>query len=62
MTSARCDVLVAGGGLVGLSLASALARSGLSVALADRAPVALAAADPATISPTLSRMKPALRT
>jgi 2-octaprenylphenol hydroxylase len=33
----RCDVLVAGAGLVGLSLAPALARSGLDVVLADRA-------------------------
>ena len=41
----RCDVLIAGAGLVGLSLAPALAELGLSVALADRAPVA-APADP----------------
>ncbi len=33
----RCDVLVAGAGLVGLSLAPALARTGLDVVLADRA-------------------------
>lgn len=34
------DVLIAGAGLVGLALAAALAESGLSIALADRAPVA----------------------
>jgi len=34
-----CDVLIAGAGLVGLALAPALARTGLRVALADRAPV-----------------------
>ena len=35
------DVLIAGAGLVGLSLAAALAQLGLRVALADRAPVAV---------------------
>jgi 2-polyprenyl-6-methoxyphenol hydroxylase-like FAD-dependent oxidoreductase len=35
-----CDVLIAGAGLVGLALAPALAATGLSVALVDRAPVA----------------------
>jgi ubiquinone biosynthesis UbiH/UbiF/VisC/COQ6 family hydroxylase len=35
-----CDVLIAGAGLVGLALAPALAAAGLSVTLADRAPVA----------------------
>ncbi len=42
------DVLIAGAGLVGLALAAALARSGLTVAIADRNPVvspALAAGD-----------------
>jgi ubiquinone biosynthesis UbiH/UbiF/VisC/COQ6 family hydroxylase len=34
------DVLIVGAGLVGLSLAPALARAGLSVALVDRMPVA----------------------
>jgi 2-octaprenylphenol hydroxylase len=34
-----CDVLIAGAGLVGQALAPALAASGLTVALADRAPV-----------------------
>jgi ubiquinone biosynthesis UbiH/UbiF/VisC/COQ6 family hydroxylase len=33
------DVLIAGAGLVGLALAAAVARTGLSVALADRQPV-----------------------
>jgi 2-octaprenylphenol hydroxylase len=46
MTAPDCDVLVAGAGLVGLALAPALAASGLTVALADRAPVA-APEDPA---------------
>ncbi len=36
-----CDVLIAGAGLVGQALAPALAASGLTVALADRAPVAI---------------------
>jgi 2-octaprenyl-6-methoxyphenol hydroxylase len=35
----RYDVVVAGAGLPGLALAAALARAGLSVALADRAPI-----------------------
>ena len=38
--AAACDVLIAGAGLVGLALAPALAELGLTVALADRAPVA----------------------
>jgi len=38
--SARFDVVVAGAGLPGLSLATALARMGLAVALADGAPIA----------------------
>ena len=40
----RCDVLIAGGGLVGLALAPALAASGLSVAIVDRRPLAVPAA------------------
>jgi 2-octaprenylphenol hydroxylase len=43
---ARYDVVVAGAGLVGLSLAPMLARSGLAVALVDRAPVASIPTDP----------------
>lgn len=42
----RCDVVVVGGGLVGLSLAAALGQSGLAVAVVDREPPATAAADP----------------
>ena len=43
-----CDVLVAGAGLPGLAAAVALARSGLSVVLADRSPVAVPPIDPET--------------
>src|SRR6185436_3272020 len=44
----RYDVVIAGAGLVGLALAPALARSGLSVALCDRSPIAVSdAADAA---------------
>jgi ubiquinone biosynthesis UbiH/UbiF/VisC/COQ6 family hydroxylase len=39
---ARYDVVIAGAGLPGLALATALARHGLAVALADRAPIAAA--------------------
>jgi 2-octaprenyl-6-methoxyphenol hydroxylase len=39
---ARYDVVIAGAGLPGLALAAALARQGLAVALADRAPIAAA--------------------
>ncbi len=46
MSAERFDVVIAGAGLVGLSLAPALARAGLSVALVDRAPVAVPEADP----------------
>ena len=41
------DVLVAGGGLVGLALAPALVRAGLSVAIVDRAALAAAPVDEA---------------
>ncbi len=34
----RCDVIIGGGGLVGMTLAIALARSGLQVAVADPVP------------------------
>ena len=47
MDSQRFDVVVAGAGLPGLSLATALARSGLTVALADGAPIASPEPDPA---------------
>ncbi len=39
MTAVECDVLIAGGGLVGLSLALALSGSGLRVTVADPAPL-----------------------
>jgi ubiquinone biosynthesis UbiH/UbiF/VisC/COQ6 family hydroxylase len=48
MTRQACDVLVAGAGLPGLALAAALARQGLSVALADRSPVDVQDADRST--------------
>ena len=44
----RFDVVIAGAGLVGLALALALARAGLTVALVDRAPIAAPEFDPAT--------------
>jgi 2-octaprenyl-6-methoxyphenol hydroxylase len=44
----RFDVIIAGAGLPGLALAPALARSGLRVALADRAPIASPEAAPDT--------------
>ncbi len=47
-TDHRCDVLVAGAGLVGLAAAAALAKGGLQVALADRAPIEAPAHDPAS--------------
>lgn len=40
MSSSDCDILIAGGGLVGLSLALALSGSGLRVAVVDRVPLA----------------------
>jgi 2-octaprenylphenol hydroxylase len=46
--AAEFDVLIAGAGLVGLALAPALAAAGLSVGLADRAPVAAPEPDPDT--------------
>jgi 2-polyprenylphenol 6-hydroxylase len=48
MTDDRFDVVIAGAGLVGLALAPALARTGLSVALVDRAWIAAPEADTAT--------------
>src|SRR5262245_22689654 len=41
----RADVVIAGGGLVGLTLALALGRAGLDVAVVDREPPARAADD-----------------
>ena len=46
--SSSFDVVIAGAGLVGLSLAPALARTGLRVALVDRAPIVAPDTDPAT--------------
>ncbi|MGH8800166.1 MAG: UbiH/UbiF family hydroxylase [Casimicrobiaceae bacterium] len=43
--SAGHDVIIVGAGLVGLALATALARAGLEVALADRGSVAVGARD-----------------
>ena len=48
MDPQRFDVVIAGAGLVGLALAPALARAGLSVALVDRAPIVAPDPDPAT--------------
>lgn len=48
MTLERYDAVVAGAGLVGLALATALARAGLAVAVVDRAPIAAAEDDPDT--------------
>jgi len=58
MTPTRFDVLVAGGGLVGLSVAPALARAGLSVALADGATVGAPATDPATLDARVYAISP----
>jgi 2-octaprenyl-6-methoxyphenol hydroxylase len=44
----RCDVLIAGAGLVGLSLAPMLARAGLDVVVADRSAPAVPETDPAS--------------
>ncbi|MGH8714653.1 MAG: NAD(P)-binding protein, partial [Casimicrobiaceae bacterium] len=44
-TGRERDVIIVGAGLVGLALATALARSGLKIALADRGNVAAAARD-----------------
>jgi len=48
MSNDRFDVIVAGAGLVGLALAPALARSGLKVALVDRARIVAPEFDPET--------------
>jgi len=47
LAAATYDVVIAGAGLVGLALAAALARAGLTVALADRAPIAIDAGETA---------------
>jgi ubiquinone biosynthesis UbiH/UbiF/VisC/COQ6 family hydroxylase len=43
----QCDILIAGAGLVGLALAPAVARAGLRVIVADRAPLIAVDAAPA---------------
>jgi 2-octaprenyl-6-methoxyphenol hydroxylase len=48
MSGDRFDVVIAGAGLVGMSLAPALARAGLRVALVDRAAIAAPECDPET--------------
>jgi 2-polyprenylphenol 6-hydroxylase len=48
MSGDHFDVVIAGAGLVGLALAPALARTGLRVALVDRAAVAAPESDPDT--------------
>ncbi|MEP7329409.1 MAG: FAD-dependent monooxygenase [Betaproteobacteria bacterium] len=47
MSSSPYDVVIAGAGLVGLALATALAHAGLRIALVDRARIAVPDADPA---------------
>lgn len=47
-TRTEYDVVIGGAGLVGLALATALAREGLGVAVADRAPIAAPDPDPDT--------------
>jgi 2-polyprenylphenol 6-hydroxylase len=54
----RFDVVVAGAGLVGLSLAPALARSGLSVALVDQAAVAAPEASPGAFDVRIYAVSP----
>jgi ubiquinone biosynthesis UbiH/UbiF/VisC/COQ6 family hydroxylase len=52
------DVIIAGAGLVGLSLAPMIARAGLSVALLDRLPIASGDADPSTWDPRIYAVSP----
>lgn len=54
----RFDVLIAGGGLVGLALAPALARSGLAVALVDRFALLPSTVDPATFDVRIYAISP----
>ena len=58
MTVERHDVVVAGAGLPGLATAAALARAGLDVALADRAPLACAPADAPAWDPRVYAISP----
>jgi 2-polyprenylphenol 6-hydroxylase len=52
------DVVIVGAGLVGLSLAPALARTGLSVALVDRGPLVDVAADTKTFDARVYAISP----
>ena len=58
MNCERFDVVIAGAGLVGLALAPALARAGLSVALVDRAPINAPEYDPASFDPRVYAISP----
>jgi ubiquinone biosynthesis UbiH/UbiF/VisC/COQ6 family hydroxylase len=58
MSDDRFDVVIAGAGLVGLGLAPALARTGLRVALVDRAAVAAPESDPETWDPRVYAISP----
>ena len=58
MSCERFDVVIAGAGLVGLALAPALARAGLSVALVDRAPITPPEFDPDTFDPRVYAISP----
>ena len=58
MSDDRFDVVIAGAGLVGLGLAPALARTGLRVALVDRAAVAAPESDPETWDPRIYAISP----
>jgi ATP-dependent HslUV protease subunit HslV len=60
LTTDRRDVVIAGAGLVGLALASALARSGMTVALLDRQASA-PSEDPAIWDPRVYAMARAAR-
>ena len=60
MSAARYDVIVAGAGLVGLALAAALARGGLTVALLDRQRPS-PSADPDTVGRACLRDQPGQR-
>ena len=57
----RYDVIVAGAGLVGMALATALARSGLTVALVDRKQVAAPEFDPQTWDARVYAISPGQR-
>jgi 2-polyprenyl-6-methoxyphenol hydroxylase-like FAD-dependent oxidoreductase len=59
VTVERFDVVVAGAGLPGLALASALARTGLRIALADRAPIATPDSDAGTWDTRIYAISPA---